>query len=149
MSFFDQAGDGSEDDGTFFSLASEYLEAALVLYKTPPTRIGYSLVIYYLLGHSAELTLKSYLFDHDETPSSLKDIGHNLDKLITRAKSHGLKSNLSLSAISELSPIYLAKELEYKKRKRQSFPSEDDLISEIQALQDVVFDRIFKWDQCA
>lgn len=81
MSLFDVSGDGSEDEGTFYSLASEYLEAAITLFNTPPTRINYWVVIYYLLGHSAELTLKSYLFDHGETPESLKKVGHDLERL--------------------------------------------------------------------
>lgn len=143
MSLFDHPGDGSEDEGTFFSLASEYLEAARVLHDTPPTRVGYWIVIYYLLGHSAELTLKSYLFDQGITPETLKnDCRHNLEKLIKIAKSHGLKKEISLSAISALSHIYKAKELEYRKNKRSTFPSEEDLIREIQELQNVVFERV-------
>lgn len=50
MSLFDAICDGSEDEGTFYSLASEYLEAAITLFNTPSTRINYSVVIYYLLG---------------------------------------------------------------------------------------------------
>lgn len=146
MSPFDAPGDGSEDEGTFYSLASEYLEAAITLFNTPPTRINYWIVIYYLLGHSAELTLKSYLFDHGETPKSLKKIGHDLDKLVSCALSHGLSKKLSFRAINSLAPIYGSKELEYRKRKRQTFPSEEDLIEEIHALQSTVFDRIFRWE---
>lgn len=145
MSLFDALGDGSEDEGTFYSLASEYLEAAITLFNIPPTHINYWVVIYYLLGHSAELTLKSYLFDHGETPASLKSIGHNLDKLIERAMSHGLSNKLSVSAINALAPIYREKELEYRKRKRQTFPDQQDLIEEIKALQSAVFNRIFRF----
>ena len=109
----------------------------------PPTRVGYGTVIYYLLGHSAELTLKSYLFDHGITPEALKnDCRHNLEELIKTAKSCGLKKEICLSAISALSPIYKAKELEYRRRKRSTFPSEEDLIREIQELQNAVFGRI-------
>lgn len=145
MSLFDGPGDGSEDEGTFYSLASEYLEAAITLFNTPPTRINYWVVIYYLLGHSAELTLKSYLFDHGETPSSLKKIGHDLDKLVERAINHGLSNKLSVRAINALAPIYREKELEYRKRKRQTFPDQQDLIEEIKSLQSAVFNRIFRF----
>lgn len=144
MSVFDAHGDGSEDEGTFYSLASEYLEAAITLFNTPPTRINYQVVIYYLLGHSAELTLKSYLFDHGEKPASLKRIGHDLDQLVERAMNHGLSKKLSVRAISALAPIYREKELEYRRRKRQAFPDQQDLIEEIEALQSAVFNKIFR-----
>ena len=125
MSLFDGLGDGSEDEGTFYSLASEYLEAAVTLSNTPPARTNYSGVIYYLLGHSAELTLKSYLFDRGETPASLKNLGHNLDRLVERAMNHGLSNKISVCAIKALAPIYRKKELEYRydlrKRNFQSF----------------------------
>lgn len=142
MAPFDAPGDGSEDGGTLFSLASEYLEAAITLFNTPPTRVNYSLVIYYLLGHSAELTLKSYLFDHGETPASLKRLRHDLDKLMECALSRGLSKQISLGAIASLAPIYRDKELEYRKRKRQSFPDRQDLIHEVHALQSAVFNKM-------
>lgn len=146
MSLLDAPGDRSEDEGTFFSLASEYLEAAITLFNTPPTRVNYSLVIYYLLGHAAELTLKSYLFDHGETPASLKRIRHDLDKLIDCAQERGLSKQLSLRAVTSLAPIYRDKELEYRKRKLQSFPDQQDLIGEVQALQSAIFNRVFRWE---
>lgn len=145
MTLFDALGDESEDEGTFYSLASEYLAAATTLFNTPPTCINYWAVIYYLLGHSAELTLKSYLFDHGETPASLKKIGHDLDKLVERAMNHGLSNKLSVRAINALAPIYREKELEYRKRKRQTFLDQQDLIGEIEALQSAVFDSILRW----
>lgn len=149
MSLFDAPGYESQDEGTFYLLASEYLEAAITLFNTPPTRINYWVVVYYLLGHSAELTLKSYLFDHGETIDSLRKVGrngHDLEKLVELALKHGLSTELSLRAINSLAPIYRSKELEYRKRKRQTFPCEQDLIDEIQALQSVVFNRIFRWE---
>lgn len=144
MTIFDALGDVSEDEGTFYSLASEYLAAAITLFNTPPARINYWVVIYYLLGHSAELTLKNYLFDHGETPATLKKIGHDLDKLIMQAMNHGLSKKLSVRAIRALAPIYREKELEYRKRKRQTFPNQQYLIEEIEALQRAVFDKIFR-----
>lgn len=144
MALFDALGDGSEDDGTFYSLASEYLAAAITLFNTPPTRTNYCVVIYYLLGHSAELTLKSYLFHRGETPESLRKVGHDLDKLVKRAMSHGLSNKLSARAINALAPIYRKKELEYRKSKRQTFPDQQDLIGEIEALQSAVFDSILR-----
>jgi len=39
---FDAVGDGSQDDGTLYSLSDEFLEAARVLQATPPTRVNFS-----------------------------------------------------------------------------------------------------------
>ena len=44
-------GSSSEDDATLFSLATEFLEAAKVLDSVNPKRVGYDVVIRYLLGH--------------------------------------------------------------------------------------------------
>lgn len=42
--------------------------------------------------------------------------------------------------------IYAAKEFEYRKRKRNTFPNEDDLIIETKSLQSKVFDKICRWE---
>ncbi|MBK7663576.1 MAG: hypothetical protein IPJ21_08545 [Sterolibacteriaceae bacterium] len=139
---FDEEGDGSEDEGTLYSLSTEYMEAAIVLHDTPPIRVKYSSVICYLLGHSAELALKSYLFDHGETPKSLKNIGHNLERLVELARQRGLSARISLTSTVELSPVYCAKGLEYRTRRRRAFPNETALIEEVQALLRAVFDHI-------
>lgn len=43
-----------QDEATLFSLSTEYLEAATVLYHTAPTRFNYSVVTFYLVGHAAQ-----------------------------------------------------------------------------------------------
>ncbi len=60
VDIFRAEGDGSQDDGTLYSLSDEFLEAARVLQATPPTRVNFSSAAYYLLGHSAELILKAF-----------------------------------------------------------------------------------------
>ncbi|MEJ1958500.1 MAG: hypothetical protein WDM70_02780 [Nitrosomonadales bacterium] len=59
---FEAEGDGSQDGGTLYSLSDEFLEAAVVLQNTPLNCVNFSAVTYYLLGHSAELMLKAFLY---------------------------------------------------------------------------------------
>jgi len=136
---FDIEGDGSEDDGTLYSLSDEFLEAARVLQATPPTRVNFSSATYYLLGHSAELILKAFLFRHGVSIVDLKKIGHDLEKLVYRAKEKGLPEKVDLQQTLKLADIYKDKSFEYRTRKRKLLPSLDLLTEEIERLQSVVF----------
>lgn len=139
---FDAVGDGSQDDGTLYSLSDEFLEAARVLQATPPTRVNYSSATYYLLGHSAELMLKAFLFKHGVPIDELKKVGHDLEKLVSRAKERGLPEKVHLQQVLELAETYKDKSFEYRTRKRKMFPNLDLLTEEIEGLQSAVFDRI-------
>lgn len=139
MNMFDYEGDGSEDEATLYSLSREYLEAAKTLNGVPPTRVNYEIVTYYLLGHAAELSLKSYLFKKNISIKDLRKVGHDLNSLLGKAHEFGLKS---FPSIRDLSPIYNAKKLEYRQRSRETFPSVDSLIEEISKLQSIVFDHV-------
>ena len=140
----DIKGSGSEDEATFWSLSSEYLEAAIILKNTPPTKVNYWAVIYYLLGHAAELSLKSYLFKHEITTKDLKNIGHDLSGLLKKASEMG-SENFDLKGIHELSPIYKSKDLEYRRKKNQTLPSVDGLIAEVRVLQGIAFNKAVKF----
>lgn len=140
---FSYEGDGSEDDGTLYSLSDEFLEAARILQATPPTRVGFSSAAYYLLGHSAELMLKAFLFKHGMSIDELKKIGHDLKSLVNLAKGKGLSDNLDLQQIILLANTYKDKSLEYRTRKRKTFPCLDLLTKEIERLQSAVFDKIW------
>lgn len=139
---FEAEGDGSQDDGTLYSLSDEFLEAARVLQATPPVRVGCSSATYYLLGHSAELMLKAFLFKHGVSIDELKKIGHDLKELVCCAKKKGLPEKVHLQQILALADTYEGKTLEYRTRKRKTFPSLDLLTKEIEGLQSAVFDRI-------
>ena len=136
-------GDGSEDESTLFSLSGEFFEAASVLRKIHPTRINYSIAIYYLLGHAAELMLKALLYTEGLTAKDLKKIGHDLSKLIEEAQSRGVPNNIIFTHIAELSEIYKSKNLEYRTNKSKTFPNVDELSEEVKKLQDFVFGKIF------
>lgn len=141
---FDAEGDEGQDDGTLFSLSGEFLEAARVLQATPPVRIGYSSATYYLLGHSAELMLKAFLYKHGQTISDLKKLNHDLEILASRAREAGLSEKVQLDQILHLAGAYKEKTFEYRMRKRKTFPSLDLLTVEIESLQSAVFDRLWE-----
>ena len=139
---FDVDGDGSQDAGTFFSLSGEFLEAARVLQARPRGRIGYSSAIYYLLGHSAELLLKAFLYKHGRTIKALKTDGHDLQKLAFLARGADLPETVKLEQTLRLSATYRDKDLEYRTRKGKRFPALSLLTEEIGKLQSAVFDKL-------
>ena len=134
-----------EDEATLYSLSCEYLEAARILIDTPPTKINFSLVIYMLLGHSAELVLKSYLSKNGVVIQDLKNTGHNLNHLIDLVRENE-PSMQNLDAISALSSTYKAKELNYRKSKYVRFPDKDQLLMEVVSLQRFVFHHIISFE---
>ena len=141
---FEAKGDGSEDDCTLLSLSDEFLEAARVLQETPPIRVNYWSATYYLLGHSAELMLKAYLYKHGQTINDLRKINHDLEKLVTRAREKGLPEKVKLNHVLHLAGAYNDKSFEYRTRKKKSFPPLDLLTEEIERLQSAVFDRLWE-----
>lgn len=145
VNIFETEGDGSQDGGTLYSLADEFLEASVVLQNTPPIRVNYSSANYYLLGHSAELMLKAFLYRHGVTIPELRKIGHDLEKLVTVSEEKGLPKTVSLNQIRQLAEIYRNKSLEYRERKKKTFPDIDLLTKEIEALQSAVFGKICRF----
>jgi len=131
----------NQDDATLLSLASEYLEAAMVLHEAPPTRINYSAVTFFLLGHAAELLLKGFLYMRGSDIVELKKHGHNLAALVTKVKQAGLPTDIQLQAIKKLSLSYNSKGLEYRKNMAAEYPCRDVLLHEVKSLSDYVLSR--------
>ena len=132
-----------EDEATLYSLSSEYLEAATVLLNTPPKRIGYTLVTYYLAGHAAELVIKSFLFKHGDTIEVLaKRYGHDLKLLVKRARQKGLPAFVLTEHIQSFGNIYTKKRTEYRRKQPLRLPSLDLLLLEIERLQSHVFNHV-------
>lgn len=132
-----------EDEATLYSLSLEYFEAATVLRETPPVRLGYSMVTYYLAGHAAELTLKSFLYKHGETIDVLaKSYGHDLKKLVKYARRKGLTDSISTKHIQDFAKSYARKHTEYRQKQPIALPPIDALLSEIANLQSQVFNDI-------
>ncbi len=132
-----------EDEATLFSLSTEYLEAAAILHQTPITRINYSFVALYLLGHAAELLLKSFLYKKGDSIAYLRfKTGHDLSRLVKRARSKGLSEALSLRYILRMSSVYTAKRTEYRQSVQTELPPLDLLLEEVQSLQHHVFRHV-------
>ena len=142
VSVFDDTGNGSQDDCSFYSLAIEFLEAACLLHATPPIHYNYAIVIYYLAGHSAELLLKAFLYRRSVPISQLKKLGHNLEELISTAREHHLPNQLSLSHVLKLAQAYSTKEFEYRRHAKMIFPDSDLLLDEVSRLAREVFQTI-------
>lgn len=133
----------SEDEATLYSLSSEFFEAATVLSNTPPTRMDYSLVIYYLAGHAAELVLKSLLFKHGDSIEILATrYGHNLKLLVRHARLKGLPVTVSTEHIQSFAGAYTRKHTEYRRKHLLRLPPLDLLLQEIKRLQSHVFDNV-------
>ncbi len=86
--------------------------------------------------------LKAYLYKHGVTIPELKEMGHDLEKLATVSTENGLPETVSLNQILQLAENYRDKSLEYRKRKKKTFPNLELLTEEIKALQTVVFGKI-------
>ncbi len=111
----------------FLSFSKEYLQAALLLEKH--TKKGTSelvMVKYYLLGHSIELVLKSYLKYKEFEYDGLKKIGHDLKRLCREAEKNNIADifdiSLCRSEILLLNDSYSRKELEYIRVGFSSYP---------------------------
>jgi hypothetical protein len=118
--------------------SNEMTEAAKIILREDDRLI---LPIYYLLGHSIELALKSMLLASGVPLTELKnDIGHDLSKAAIRvvALQHKSISNIvqeQLDVISLLNFYYKAKEFEYRITGSKSYPATEVLVSFLDALQ--------------
>jgi len=134
-----------EDEATFFSLASEYLQAAMLLQNTKSTGIKVSHVIYYLIGHAAELFVKSVLCEQGVSIDELRNnFGHDLRKLTAELKKNYTSFNLNCDRIIALDTMYKYKHLEYRQRTEKTFPSADLLLEDVGRLSAFAFDEVAK-----
>lgn len=141
-SIFEATGNGGQDEATLYSLAGEFLEAACLLDATPPTRMNCSSATYYLLAHAAELFLKAFLYHRGMTISDLKGLGHNLQRLIAKARDMRLPTTVVLTNVLQLASAYEDKRFEYRTRTKNIVPAIDLLIREVAHLQATVFSCI-------
>ena len=135
-----------EDEASLYSLATEYLHAAEILIDTPVTKLNLSLVSYHLLGHAAELLMKSWLYKAGVPLKELKvGVGHDLAQLASRVQVIGFCPPLALPQIVALSINYKSKSAEYLQLKAMSFPPKDLLLQEVRALSSRVFSSVTTW----
>ena len=135
-----------EDEFSLYSLATEYLHAAEILIETPVVKLNVSIVAFYLLGHAAELLMKSCLYKAGVPLKELRlDVGHDLEQLVNRVQDVGLHPPLELPNILALAKNYKAKSTEYRELKAMSFPPKELLLHEVQALSSRVFNNVAIW----
>lgn len=136
-----------EDEATLFSLSSEFLAAAKTLIETPVHQTNCATVAYFLVGHAAELLLKSFLFNHGVTIDDLrKRYGHDLGRLVKLARIRGLPAMAITTEIQRFSGAYNKKRMEYRKMTILQLPPLELLFEEIVGLQRLVFNRIARFD---
>lgn len=94
----------------------------------------FSQPLYYLLGHSLELSFKSYVRANGASLNCLKSIGHDLNLALDWALTGGLEKLVTITEadkqlVSLVNTYYKAKEFEYRKTGIKEYPHAKDLIS--------------------
>lgn len=111
--------------------AREFYDSALAADHVVGTRDGYEIFapapVMYLVGHSIELILKSFLAHNGVNDNKLRKIGHDLEKCYKKAKQLGLNSVVTLNAENEevlevLNVLYKTKQLNYLVTGSKKFP---------------------------
>jgi hypothetical protein len=102
----------------FLRFSKEFKAAAKTLGQKDPQGDLYGTVPHYLFCHALELLIKAYLKTVGHNDHDLKTYGHDLEKLLRKAKNGGLDKHVALSnpevrAISKINPYYKEKQLEY------------------------------------
>jgi len=112
----------------------EFIEAALAVEEKIGNRQRFEIVapipVLYLIGHSIELSLKSFLL-HKEVPlrelRSKRHFGHSLHSCLRKAKELGLLEHVQFTGQEEgafeiLDRLYSTKQLEYIVTGAKQFP---------------------------
>ena len=114
--------------------ASDFFDAAETLWPSNTDLVHQSskptpFVVHYLIGHSIELSLKSFLLSRGLKIDELKSnkYGHNLSVLLSESRRRKLGNIVKLTqrerkAIELLNVFYFTKELEYIKIAIYQFP---------------------------
>jgi len=90
-----------------------------------------TIVAYYLVGHSIELSLKSYLYAKNYDKNKLRrKFGHDLSTLLTECRKRKLGREIKVkkkeaAAIELLNTAYKSKGFEYLEYGSYSFPEYD------------------------
>lgn len=131
----------------FFVYASSYKSAAEALMAQGTSELLVPTI--YLLAHSLELALKSYLLSNGVAAKTLANqpYRHDVARCLSEAEKHGLFASITLTipqrdAIASASVIFNKKELNYFYEKSAVFPDMELLQSALHAVISAVFDRI-------
>lgn len=129
--------------------AREFFECALAADEKIGIKRGFEVIapipVMYLVGHSIELCLKSYLAFHGIGLNELrsKKYGHDLEKCMKKAKELGLGAHVRLNdgefhAFKILNELYSTKQLNYIVTGAKQFPVFGPIQTSCQKLLDAV-----------
>lgn len=104
-----------------------YAENFLSAYKSFEPDVPFSPPKYYLVCHSLELALKSYLLMETKSMEELKKLGHGLGKILGKSREFGLDS---VVVMSELENCAIDKANKWYKRKGFEYFSIQNLYKE-------------------
>ena len=95
--------------------AEDFLSAAIT-FETPENR--FSPIPYYLICHSIELSLKSYLFTAGYSKKDFKKLSHDLVRALRATQDNGIEKYIEISsteeeAVIKANQLYPKKEFEY------------------------------------
>lgn len=130
-----------ENEYGYYSLGTEFTEAAKILNEHVATKLKVDSASIYLICHAAELFLKAYLLNTLGKEKFLETkYYHELNKLIDASLENKLKINLP--KLRSISSVYQNKQLEYRQDIELELANIDDLIIETEALSREVFDLV-------
>ncbi|WP_213770566.1 hypothetical protein [Bradyrhizobium sp. dw_78] len=118
--------------------AKEMLAAAKPLHDSKVRKVQRP--THYLLGHSIEVALKSFLLANGASPGTLKKkLGHNLARTarpVIAAGSNSVSPIVEeyLAAIDLLNHHYQVKEIEYRVTGSKTFPAKETLFAFLDAV---------------
>ncbi|MEK7881028.1 MAG: hypothetical protein AAB210_03935 [Deltaproteobacteria bacterium] len=114
--------------------SKEFYAAADIIIKSEPNS-GISTVAYYLICHSLELSMKSFLRGKGASLDLLRcKLGHDLAKLLKKVEKSNIGKFVEITdvdrqAIKVINPYYKNKEFEYITTGCKTFPEIDLLVA--------------------
>jgi hypothetical protein len=111
--------------------ASEFRKAALAADEKLGHRPGFELIapvpVMYMIGHSIELSFKSFLLFHGRSDNQLRSIGHDLQKAMRKCKELGFRAALDatpeeVASLRALNVLYESKQLNYSEAGLKEYP---------------------------
>jgi hypothetical protein len=111
--------------------AQEYYDAAIAADDVIGLRLGYEITapppVMFLVAHSMELILKSYLRHHGLTLNQIKTLSHGLTGCFEKAREHAIEKCVHLDEGEEallnlISELHVSTELRYIKTGPKELP---------------------------
>lgn len=124
--------------------AGDFLAAAKD-FKPPVNR--FSPVPYYLICHSIELSLKSFLFTAGFKKADRRRLNHDLEKALRAAENNGLSTHIQLTAderglLHKANRLYPKKEFEYFESLETIYDPHDFELDALASLARKLFEAI-------